>query len=56
MYFGPHAILLTMNVQFRAGLPAEAIERAIHRIETTVRVDFPDIHYIYLEVGSLRVR
>ncbi len=54
MYFGPHAILLTMNVQFRAGLPAESIARAIHRIESTIRATFPDIHYIYLEVGFLR--
>ena len=56
MYFGPHAILLTMNVQFRRGLPAESIEQAIHRVETIIRATFPDIHYIYLEVGSLRAR
>ena len=56
MYFGPHAILLTMNVQFRSGISGESIERAIHRIETRIRADFPDIHYIYLEVGSLRAR
>ena len=54
MYFGPHAILLTMNVQFRRGLPAESIERSIARIEATVRASFPDVRYIYLEVGSMR--
>ena len=45
-----------MNVQFRSGISGEAIERAIQRIETRIRADFPDIHYIYLEVGSLRTR
>ncbi len=56
MYFGPHAILLTMNVQFRTGITAESVEQAIHRIESSIRAAFPDIHYIYLEVGSLRAR
>ena len=56
MYFGPHAVLLTMNVQFRRGITAEAIERAIARIETTIRASFPDVRYIYLEVGSMRSR
>ena len=54
MYFGPHAVLLTMNVQFRRDLPANAIESAIHRIEHAIRTAHPEIKYIYLEVGSIR--
>ena len=54
MYFGPHAVLLTMNVQFRPNLPANAIEAAIHRIEHAIRAGHPEIKYIYLEVGSIR--
>lgn len=56
MYFGPHAILLTMNVQFRQDLPANAIEAAIARIEHAIQTPFPNIRYIYLEVGSTRSR
>ncbi len=56
MYFGPHTILLTMNVQFRTGITADAIELAVARIETNIRTSFPDVHYIYLEVGSMRSR
>ena len=56
MYVGRHAMLLSMNVQFRGGIRADAIERAIARVEATIRASFPDIHYIYLEVGSMRSR
>ena len=54
MYFGPATVLLTMNVQFRPNLPANAIESAIHRIERAIRAAHPEIKYIYLEVGSIR--
>ncbi|WP_263382441.1 cation diffusion facilitator family transporter [Granulicella arctica] len=54
MYFGPHAILLTMNLQFRPGLTAQHIEQAVHRIETAVQAENPDIRHIYLEVGSIQ--
>jgi cation diffusion facilitator family transporter len=54
MYFGPHMILLTMNVQFRKGLNGEGIEAATARIEAAVRSHNPDIRNIYLEVGSVR--
>lgn len=54
MYFGPHTILLTMNVQFRKALQGSEIEAAIDRIEATIRTDYPDIRNIYLEVDTLR--
>jgi cation diffusion facilitator family transporter len=53
MYFGPHTILLTMNVQFRKALQGGGIEAAVDRIEAAIRTDYPDIRNIYLEVGSL---
>ncbi len=56
MYFGPHTVLLTMNVQFRKGLEAAAIEAAVDRIETAIRGRHPEITNIYLEVGSLGPR
>ena len=56
MYFGPHTVLLTMNVQFRKGLEAGAIEAAIDRVEIAIRATHPEITNIYLEVDSLRPR
>ncbi|WP_260736943.1 cation diffusion facilitator family transporter [Tunturiibacter lichenicola] len=56
MFFGPHAILLTMNLQFRRALVGPEIETAIDRIESAIRADYPDIRNIYLEVDSIRKR
>jgi cation diffusion facilitator family transporter len=54
MYFGPHNVLLTMNVQFRKGLSSAEVEQAVDRIEASVRRYCPDIRYIYLEADSVR--
>jgi divalent metal cation (Fe/Co/Zn/Cd) transporter len=54
MYFGPHNVLLTMNVQFRKGLSSAEVEQAIDRIEAAVRRYCPDIRHIYLEADSVR--
>ena len=56
MYFGPHTILLTMNIQFRKGLSGSIIEAAIDRIEARIKSAHPDVAHIYLEVDSLRSR
>ena len=54
MYFGPHSILLTMNVQFRQGLSGTVIEESVDRIEAAIRAKHPDVRHIYLEVDSVR--
>lgn len=54
MYFGPHNALLTMNVQFRAGLSSAEVEQAIDRVEAAVRRKHQDIRYIYLEADSVK--
>lgn len=56
MYFGPHTVLLTMNVQFRKGLLLAGVEATIDRVELAIRAAYPDIRNIYLEVDSLRPR
>ncbi len=56
MYFGPHTVLLTMNVQFRRNLAGSAIEATVDRVETAIRSAFPDIDRIYLEVDSIRTQ
>lgn len=54
MYFGPHNILLTMNVQFRKGLSSTQVEETIDRVETAVRRKYQDIRFIYLEADSVK--
>ncbi len=54
MYFGPHNVLLTMNVQFNKGLSSTEIEQTIDRIEAAVRSNHPDIRHIYLEADSVK--
>ena len=56
MFFGPHTILLTMNVQFRDGLSGRGIEATVGRVETAIRAANPDIRNIYLEVDTLRAQ
>jgi len=52
MYIGRDEVLLTLDVQFRAGVPAEAVSRAIGEIEKEVRARFAVIRRIYVEARS----
>lgn len=53
MYFGPHEVLLVLNVQFTNGLSASEVTAAIDRIERTIRQQYPDITRIYIEAEAL---
>jgi cation diffusion facilitator family transporter len=53
LHFGPDAILLALDVQFKESLTAEAIERAIDRLEAAVRAEYPRVKHIYLEAASI---
>ena len=53
MHFGPHTVLLTLEIQFKPSIPAKEIEGVIDRIEKKIRERYPDVKYILIEVESI---
>lgn len=49
MYLGPDDVLLALDAEFKAGVPAEEVVRAVDRIEAALRKRFPGIGRIYIE-------
>jgi len=56
LYFGPHEVLLNIEIQFDLTLSAEAVTQAIERLESTIRSHYPDIRNIFVEAKSLTGR
>jgi CO/xanthine dehydrogenase Mo-binding subunit len=55
MYMGPHDLLVNMGVCFKKGTTNEEVHEAVHRIETALRSEHPEINRVYIEVESLPV-
>ncbi len=55
MYFGPHTVLLTLEVAFAAGLPASERTSAVARLEERIRGRHPAIKHVFIEARSLEV-
>jgi cation diffusion facilitator family transporter len=53
MYFGPHTVLLTMDVQFREGLSGAERDSAVKRLEKAIHDKHKDINHIFIESRSL---
>lgn len=53
MHFGPHEILLALNLRFRAELSANEVAAAVDRLEARIRVEHPDIRRIFVEAKAL---
>ena len=53
MHFGPHTVLLTMNVEFRSGLSGTERDSAVQRLEKTIRDRHKDIKHIFIEASGL---
>jgi cation diffusion facilitator family transporter len=54
MHFGPHEILLSLDVQFKSKLRTSEIVKAIDEIETKIHSQYPDIQQIFIEVEGLK--
>lgn len=54
MQLGPDDVLLNLDVQFREGLPAEAIIEAVDRLERGIRSRFRSVRRIFIEAERLR--
>jgi len=53
MYFGPHTVLLTMEVQFARGLSAAQVADTIERLEAAIRDTYPDVKQTFIEAVSI---
>jgi cation diffusion facilitator family transporter len=53
MHFGPHEVLLTLDILFKKELSAEEITSAVNRLEESIRGRHPEIKHIFIEAKSL---
>lgn len=53
LQFGPHEILLNLDIQFQQNLSAEQVASAVTRIEEQIRKQHSDIKQIFIEAKSL---
>lgn len=53
LYFGPHDVLLTLEIQYIKDITAVDLRSAIRRIEKNVKEKYPDIRWVFFEAQSL---
>lgn len=53
MHFGPHEILLALNLRFRPELSANDVAAAVDRLEARIRAEHPDIRRIFVEAKAV---
>ena len=53
MHFGPHEVLLNLEVRFRDKLSAVGVRTAVGRLRKNVRKHYPDITRIYFASESV---
>ena len=53
VHFGPHTVLLTMDIEFRDKLSGAERDAAVQRLEKAIREKHHDINHIFIEAKSL---
>jgi len=53
VHFGPHNVVVNLDVEFRDTLSANQIESAIERIEGAIRKKHPEVTYLFLEARAI---
>lgn len=53
MHFGPHEVLLALDLLFQPDLPSSELATAIDRLEKKIRATHPELKYIYLEAKAI---
>ena len=56
MHFGPHDVLLTLDIQFQEHLTAVEISAVVDQLEKKIRDRHPEIKHIFIEAKSLLKR
>lgn len=54
MHFGPHQILLNLEVEFRPEMKAPEIAAAVERLENKIRARHTEVSRIFIEARALR--
>lgn len=53
MHFGPHDVLLTLDIQFQEQLTAVEVSAVVDQLEKKIRDRHPEIKHIFIEAKSL---
>ncbi len=53
MYFGPHDLLVNLDIKFHNELSAGEVESAVDRLERSIRQKHPDVRHIFIEAESI---
>jgi cation diffusion facilitator family transporter len=53
MHFGPHEVLLAIDLEFKQHLTATEVADAINRVEAAIRARHPEIRHIFIEAKAL---
>lgn len=56
MHFGPHEVLLGLDIEFKPDLSAQDVAAAINRVEAAIRARHPEIKHIFIEAKALANR
>ena len=53
MHFGPHEVLVNLDLQFRRHISADEIAAAVDRIERRIRDQHQDVRKVFLEAEAI---